>query len=236
MTMQTQPGLTANDTAHPLRVFVISDFPLLLAGLTALLATQAPRLALADSAALTPSPLPALTAAEADIVLLDLDGDAEPSLALVRALATRGDKVLLLTRQQERARQDRAIMLGARGLLTRDADTAQLLTAIEKVHHGQLWLDRDATGRIFDALSRHGTMAAQDATSAVPPPLSEQERKIVAILMANSGEPAKLIAGKLHISESTLRNHLTVIYKKFGVSNRHGLLGYVLQHGLLLPA
>ena len=37
----------------------------------------------------------ALAAAEADIVLLDLDGDAEPSLALVRALATRGDKVLL---------------------------------------------------------------------------------------------------------------------------------------------
>lgn len=234
MAIQTQYGLTADDTAGPLRVFVISDFPLLLAGLAALLATQAPRLALAGSAAVTPSPLQALAAAEADIVLLDLDGDAEPSLALVRALATRGDKVLLLTRQQERARQDRAIMLGARGLLTRDTDAAQLLTAIEKVHHGQLWLDRDATGRIFDALSRHGAMP--DAAPAVPPPLSEQEQKIVAILMANSGEPAKLIAGKLHISESTLRNHLTVIYKKFGVSNRHGLLGYVLQHGLLLPA
>lgn len=234
MAIQTQYGLTADDTAGPLRVFVISDFPLLLAGLAALLATQAPLLALAGSAAVTPSPLQALAAAEADIVLLDLDGDAEPSLALVRALATRGDKVLLLTRQQERARQDRAIMLGARGLLTRDTDAAQLLTAIEKVHHGQLWLDRDATGRIFDALSRHGAMP--DAAPAVPPPLSEQEQKIVAILMANSGEPAKLIAGKLHISESTLRNHLTVIYKKFGVSNRHGLLGYVLQHGLLLPA
>lgn len=234
MAIQMQYGLTADDTAGPLRVFVISDFPLLLAGLVALLATQAPRLALAGSAAVTPSSLQALAAAEADIVLLDLDGDAEPSLALVRALATRGDKVLLLTRQQERARQDRAIMLGARGLLTRDTDAAQLLTAIEKVHHGQLWLDRDATGRIFDALSRHGAMP--DAAPAVPPPLSEQEQKIVAILMANSGEPAKLIAGKLHISESTLRNHLTVIYKKFGVSNRHGLLGYVLQHGLLLPA
>lgn len=234
MAIQTQYGLTADDTAGPLRVFVISDFPLLLAGLAALLATQAPLLALAGSAAVTPSSLQALAAAEADIVLLDLDGDAEPSLALVRALATRGDKVLLLTRQQERARQDRAIMLGARGLLTRDTDAAQLLTAIEKVHHGQLWLDRDATGRIFDALSRHGAMP--DAAPAVPPPLSEQEQKIVAILMANSGEPAKLIAGKLHISESTLRNHLTVIYKKFGVSNRHGLLGYVLQHGLLLPA
>lgn len=234
MAIQTQYGLTADDTAGPLRVFVISDFPLLLAGLAALLATQAPRLALAGSAAVAPSPLQALAAAEADIVLLDLDGDAEPSLALVRALATRGDKVLLLTRQQERARQDRAIMLGARGLLMRDTDAAQLLTAIEKVHHGQLWLDRDATGRIFDVLSRHGAMP--DAAPAVPPPLSEQEQKIVAILMANSGEPAKLIAGKLHISESTLRNHLTVIYKKFGVSNRHGLLGYVLQHGLLLPA
>ncbi|MDC7710540.1 response regulator transcription factor [Vogesella indigofera] len=236
MTMQTQQGLATDGADTPLRVFAISDFPLLLAALATLLAAQAPRLALAGTAAATPSPLDALAAADSDVVLLDLDGDAEPTLALIRALAARGGKVLLLTRQQERALQDRAIMLGARGLLTRDSDTAQLLTAIEKVHHGQLWLDRDATGRIFGALSRQGGMPLPDAASVVPPPLSEQEKKIVAILMANSGEPAKLIAGKLHISESTLRNHLTVIYKKFGVSNRHGLLGYVLQHGLLLPA
>ncbi len=232
MTTQMQHGQTADDTAQPLRVFVISDFPLLLAALATLLAAQSPRLALAGAAAATPPPL---DAADSDVVLLDLDGDAEPTLALIRLLAARGGKVLLLTRRQERALQDRAIMLGARGLLTRDTEAAQLFTAIEKVHHGQLWLDRDATGRIFGALSRHGSVPLTDAT-AVPPPLSEQEKKIVAILMANSGEPAKLIAGKLHISESTLRNHLTVIYKKFGVSNRHGLLGHVLQHGLLLPA
>lgn len=232
MATQTQHDQTADDTGHPLRVFAISDFPLLLAALASLLAAQTPRLALAGTAATTPLPL---DGADSDVVLLDLDGDAEPTLALVRALAARGGKVLLLTRQQERGLQDRAIMLGARGLLARDTDEAQLLTAIEKVHQGQLWLDREATGRIFGELSRHGGMPLPDA-SVVPPPLSEQEKKIVAILMANSGEPAKLIAGKLHISESTLRNHLTVIYKKFGVSNRHGLLGYVLQHGLLLPA
>ena len=232
MATQTQHDQMADDTGQPLRVFAISDFPLLLAALASLLAAQTPRLALVGTAATTPLPL---DGADSDVVLLDLDGDAEPTLALVRALAARGGKVLLLTRQQERALQDRAIMLGARGLLTRDTDEAQLLTAIEKVHQGQLWLDREATGRIFGELSRHGGMPLPDA-SVVPPPLSEQEKKIVAILMANSGEPAKLIAGKLHISESTLRNHLTVIYKKFGVSNRHGLLGYVLQHGLLLPA
>jgi len=232
MATQTQHDQMADDTGQPLRVFAISDFPLLLAALASLLAAQAPRLALAGTAAITPPPL---DGADSDVVLLDLDGDAEPTLALIRALAARGGKVLLLTRQQERALQDRAIMLGARGLLTRDTEAAQLLTAIEKVHQGQLWLDREATGRIFGELSRHGGMQLPDASS-VPPSLSEQEKKIVAILMANSGEPAKLIAGKLHISESTLRNHLTVIYKKFGVSNRHGLLGYVLQHGLLLPA
>ena len=64
--------------------------------------------------------------------------------------------------------------------------------------------------------------------------LTDRETQILELLA--KGLSNRSIGVALHISESTLRNHLTVIYKKFGVSNRHGLLGYVLQHGLLLPA
>jgi DNA-binding NarL/FixJ family response regulator len=52
----------------------------------------------------------------------------------------------------------------------------------------------------------------------------------------HSGEPGKTIAEKLHISESTLRNHLTSIYDKLGVANRHGLLAYAYQNGFAAQA
>jgi len=48
----------------------------------------------------------------------------------------------------------------------------------------------------------------------------------------NAAVPGRAIAGRLHISEHTLRNHLTVIYSKLGVPNRLALYAYACKHGL----
>jgi DNA-binding NarL/FixJ family response regulator len=80
-------------------------------------------------------------------------------------LATRGYKVLLLTRQQERARQDRAIMLGARGLLTRDTDAAAAHRHRESPSRPAVAGPRRHQAHLH-ALSRHGGMPLPDAASA----------------------------------------------------------------------
>jgi DNA-binding CsgD family transcriptional regulator len=59
-----------------------------------------------------------------------------------------------------------------------------------------------------------------------------REKKILSIVLNHGAESAKGIAGRLFISESTLGNHLTSIYKKCRVSNRSGLLLYAQKNGL----
>jgi len=141
-------------------------------------------------------------------------------------------KILLLTRMENADLQDRAILAGACGVLDRGASIPLLFTAVEKVHTGQVWLDRVSTGRVFIELTRMAARRQQDGLVDKLSLLTERERKIVTVIAHNIGDPGKAIAEKLHISESTLRNHLTAIYEKLGVENRHGLVAYAYQKGL----
>jgi DNA-binding CsgD family transcriptional regulator len=62
--------------------------------------------------------------------------------------------------------------------------------------------------------------------------LTVREREIIAISATHAGATGKTIAEKLHISEHTLRNHLTSIYEKLGLANRLELFAYAHQHKL----
>ncbi|MGE0560098.1 MAG: response regulator transcription factor, partial [Burkholderiales bacterium] len=106
------------------------------------------------------------------------------------------------------------------------------LTAISKVHDGQVWLDRAATGRIFVEFSRENAGQATDPERMKIATLTVREREIVAITAGNAGATAKTIARILFISEHTLRNHLTSIYNKLGVANRLELFAYAHKYGL----
>jgi two-component system, NarL family, nitrate/nitrite response regulator NarL len=62
--------------------------------------------------------------------------------------------------------------------------------------------------------------------------LTTKERKIIGAIVAGSGAMNKALAKQLFISEHTLRNHLTSIYQKLGVSNRLELYVYAVKHQL----
>lgn len=216
-------------------VFLISDYRLAAWGLERLLATEPLRFSPAGAAfACDPAALEAAAKAAPDLVLLDIDGDPAnvlPFIGRLHEVLPRA-KILLLTRLPASALQDRALLMGARGVIDKSTSPAQLLSALAKVHEGQIWLDRDATGRLFVEFSRMGKHAARAPVEDRFASLTEREQQIVAFIAGNSGEPGKTLAAKLHISESTLRNHLTAIYEKLGVANRNGLVAYAFQNGL----
>lgn len=221
----------------PIKVFLITDFCLLARALEHFLGAAPQRFEVVGSALTDEEALGQLRHLAADVIILDIDGAGERALALLARLRelTSG-KLLLLSRLDNGALQDKGVMAGARGVLDRNLNPETLLTALEKVHEGQLWLDRAATGRIFVEFSRLGGPPARPETPAGKRfQLTEREHQIVAFIAHNTGEPGKIIASKLHISESTLRNHLTSIYEKLGVANRPGLLAYAFQHGLAEP-
>jgi two-component system, NarL family, nitrate/nitrite response regulator NarL len=217
-----------------IRIYLISDCRITLWGLERLIETAPQQFtSVGQSFDCGASAVNDTMAARPDVILLDIDSDTANVPSFISSLhAASPAKILLLTRLEDTDLQDLAILGGARGIIERDAPPEQLLNALAKVHEGQLWLDRNATGRIFVKLSRIGGKPAANTVSNQIASLTEREQKIVAFIARNSGAPGKSIAAKLHISESTLRNHLTTIYEKLGVANRNGLLAYAYQNGI----
>ncbi|WP_420474553.1 response regulator [Noviherbaspirillum sp. ST9] len=219
--------------AQPIRVFLIDDHASVLWGLERLIQSGKPQLEAVGSATGLAKALQTLGQAAPDVILLDMDLGQESGLdAIPTLLAHSSAKILILTGMRDKAMHDKAVLAGARGVVEKEAPAEAILLAIAKVHAGEIWLDRAATGRIFAALAHQNVPRTPDPEQQKIAGLTEREREIVAMTARNAGASAKDIAQSLHISDSTLRNHLTSIYSKLGVANRLELFAYAHRHGL----
>lgn len=206
-------------------LFVIDDHPVVREGLKMLL-EQTGDLRVVGTAATATAALAALPERSPDVVLLDLDlGDEDGLDALPRIhAAVPRAKVLILTALKDRARDEAAHRTGARGLVLKDAPADVLLEAIRSVAAGRLWFDP----RVLPASGRPA--AAPEPPSALST-LTPREREIVSLI--GEGLRNEEAARRLGITEKTVRNHLTVVFDKLGVSGRLELLVFAYEHGLV---
>ncbi len=214
---------------NPIGVFLIAP-PMVGWGLERLVQTAHPRLELAGATASLGEAVPLVQARKPDVLVADLDDLDFASLrAFLESLRT---QVLLLTGHRAVQELDEAILLGARGFVRKNDPPAILLRAIEKVHEGELWIDRGATSRIFLEMARRKAAQGQDPELSKIATLTSRERQTIVAVTTDAAAPAKVIAGRLCISEHTLRNHLTSIYNKLDVASRLDLYAYATRHSL----
>ena len=167
-----------------------------------------------------------------DIILLDLAlGDDSGIDILPQLLEVAPDaRVILLTGVRNPEEHRRGVLLGAMGLVLKENAIDTVIKAIEKVHEGEVWLDRTMIASVLNARSRgpqppeHNVEVDRTAT------LTEREREIIVLI--GDGLRNKQIADRLSISEATVRHHLTSIFAKLGVRDRFELLIYAYRHGL----
>jgi two-component system, NarL family, nitrate/nitrite response regulator NarL len=227
-----QGRVAGGDDARPIRVFIISDFQMLLQVMAQAVLSQPKRYVLQGCATVNSGPQP-WGELVPDVILLDLDMDPERAMVFLKTWRDLdGHRVLLFSCQDNPALIDRAIREGGNGLIGRHCAPEHFLRAIDKVCHGEVWLDSATTARLVGSLARRDPQGPQDTVEATLSLLTNKEQTILCNLLHNGGEPAKVIASRLFISESTLRNHLTSIYEKMGVRNRNGLISHAVQTGL----
>lgn len=221
-----------DEPSQPIRVFIISDFHMLVQAMTQALQARPWRYILKGHATADTGPEP-WGEQVPDVVLLDLDMDTDRVFSCLKAWRERGGyRVLLLSCLDNPSLVDRAIMEGGNGLIGRHCAPEHFLRALEKVYQGEVWLDSVTTTRLVASLARRDHQGQHDSVDATLSRLTIKEQKILSNLLHNGGDPAKVIASRLFISESTLRNHLTSIYEKMGVRNRNGLISHAVQTGL----
>jgi two-component system, NarL family, nitrate/nitrite response regulator NarL len=218
--------------ARSIRVFLVAQ-PLVRWGLERLVQTASPGCQLVGSAASLDESVPVLRREGADVVVLVLDSIHTEDLA---GFCTKAQaRALLVTDSRDHAWLDSVVLAGVRGVVhTADAPEA-LLRAIEKVHGGELWVDRSAMSRLFVEMARHKAAQRDDPDHSKIATLTMRERQTIAAVTSDAAAPGKVIAERLCISEHTLRNHLTSIYSKLGLSNRVDLYAYATRHQLHEP-
>jgi DNA-binding NarL/FixJ family response regulator len=223
-----------NTAARSIRVLVLAD-PLIGWGLERLVQTAQPRMEVAGSCQRLADGLAHLQRSPVDVALVDLDGDVGVD-GVGQLFAASRARILAISGSRDPALHDGAVLAGARGLLHKGDSPALLLKAIGKIHEGELWVDRAATSRIFMELARQKAAKDRNPEHQRIASLTRRERQSIAAVAGDANAPTRVIAARLHISEHTLRNHLTSIYSKLGVANRLALYAYAHQHGLIEPA
>jgi two-component system nitrate/nitrite response regulator NarL len=171
-----------------------------------------------------------------DLILLDLDLGGQDGLELIPVLlaASPPTRILVLTGARDDAMCRRAFSLGAKGLVRKDKAASVLTKAIEKVHAGEVWIDRAMMADVIEEIAHgRGRPPRKDPDAERIAALSEREREVIVLL--GEGLPNKRIAAGLHVSEVTVRHHLTSIYSKLGVGDRLELLVYAFRHKLATP-
>jgi len=212
---------------RPIRVCIIDDHTLVRAGLRMLIEND-PEIVVVGEASNRIQALAAGKASPPDIFLLDLQLGCENGLDFLRELVLTFNlaRVLVLTCATDPDVHQRAISSGAMGLVLKDHAPEVLVKAIRRVHSGELWLDPFLMATMVSRrpAKEKNLDVAQMAT------LTRRESEIVQLVA--EGLNNERIARELLISQATVKNHLTSILDKLGVTNKFELAVYALRRGL----
>lgn len=210
----------------PIRVALVDDHPSITWGLRSLIETESPRMLAVGEAHDLAGARQLLQQAAPDVVVLDLDLNGEAGTQLIGEFRQAPMRFLLLTGMRDPRPLDAALLAGARGVVSKTEKPERILRAIERVHAGELWVDRTRGAALVDSLRRQAASPAPDPLASLTP----REREIVAATVEMNGAPNKRVAARLGISEATLRNALSTIYDKTGVANRLQLFALITRH------
>ena len=192
-----------------IRVLVVDDHTIVRDGLAQLLAA-APDLEVIGSAGDGTRAVELAAADRPDIVLMDLSMPGMSGIEATRLIGERspGSQVLVLTSFLDRDRVVEALDAGAIGYLLKDAEPAELISAIRSAARGESPLDPRAARTMLSAQRASGPLES----------LTDREREVLGLVA--EGLPNKQIARRLDISEKTVKAHLTSAFRTIGVDDR----------------
>jgi DNA-binding NarL/FixJ family response regulator len=220
---------------QPIRVMIVDDHQIIRDGLREFIESR-PGTSVVGDAGTRALALEVAAREQPDVIVLDLDLGEVSGLDLLPELlhAAARASVIILTGMRDSEKRDRAMELGAKGVVLKEHGVAELLNAIEKVHRtGEYWLEPGAARRLLDR--KRPAVEPVDPEAARIAELTPTESALIAYI--GKGLDNKQIAEQMNMAESTVRNNLTRIYDKLDIKGgRLALLVYAYKHGLVKPS
>jgi DNA-binding NarL/FixJ family response regulator len=201
------------------RAFVVAPTPVTRAGLRSMLANAEGTEVRVVGEATSPTDPSAFS--EADVVLL---ADEELLEEASMAVAEDGTQALVLVSEEEHVvSRLRAMQLRGWGLVPPDAPPEELAAAVAAAGQGLIVLPKTLTERLLQEPA--------PSVGELSETLTAREREVLDLLA--HGLKNADIAGELHISEHTVKFHISSLYAKLGVNNRAEAVSRGARHGLI---
>jgi DNA-binding NarL/FixJ family response regulator len=158
----------------------------------------------------------AVAATEPDVVIMDIRMPGGTGIDACREITTRWPsvRVIMLTSYTDDELIFRALQAGASGYVLKQVGNRPLLGALDAVRRGEALLDPTVAQQVISRVREQ----EQERQSAVFRDLTPREMEVLAEVATGKSNPE--IAESLNLSEKTVRNHVSAILHKLGVSNR----------------
>ena len=167
---------------------------------------------------------------EPDVVLMDISMPKMDGISATREIRDLLPQtaVVILTGHEEDEHVFEGIKAGAQGYLLKDSDPEDLSRAIHTVHAGDTIIAPDLAQKML--MTFEGGRP-QGSAHLAPPPLTERELEVIRALA--QGMSDRQIAQTLGISEKTVRNHTSNIYRKLHIFDRTQAVIYAVREGVI---
>jgi len=213
----------------PLRVFLVDDHEMVLHGLAAMLSQFADRVTVVGTASTHDEAVTSVTEAAPDVVLCDvrLRGTSGLDLCVALRAIEPTRKVVFLTVYDDEQYLYQALRVGASGFLLKRVDAHELVRYLESIQAGDIVIDPTLAGRVAASAAR---MRSGEFWPGAHLGLTQRESEVLSLLVA--GLSNRAIAGKLVVSDDTVKTHLRGLYRKLAVTDRGGAIAVALREGL----
>jgi DNA-binding NarL/FixJ family response regulator len=221
--------MEAPRAADTLRILLVDDHDLFRTGLRNLLEEQGVRVV--GEAGTGADAVRAVREHAPDVVVMDLNMPGMTGVEATRHIASVSPltRVLVLTISDQDGDVMDAIMAGACGYLLKDATIQELLRGIEAAAVGESLISPHIAAKVLQRL--RATSSEPDLEATIRAELSEREIQVLR-LIANGKDNAQ-IAGELHISPKTVKNHISNILMKLQMENRIQAAVYAVRSGIV---
>jgi two-component system response regulator DevR len=209
------------------RVLLVDDHEVVRLGLKALLERH-PQFEIIGEASSAREALEQVANNHPDVVVMDIRLPGTSGIEACEEITSRfpETRVLMLTSYAEDEMLFSAIRAGASGYVLKQIGGEELVRALEAVARGEALLDPAVTQRVFQEVRR--AVKEEEASSFAH--LSQQEKHV--LLLVSEGKTNREIAKALFLGEGTVRNYVSSILSKLGVSNRAEAAAYAVEHNL----
>src|SRR5574344_323424 len=166
-----------------------------------------------------------------EIVLMDINMPEKDGLQTIMEIEKLdlGTKIIALSGYDDSDLIFRAMKLGAKGYILKTMASAQLIFAIGEVLSGKVYLPTALTSRFFEYFQNSVKEENKTSEENLLMYLTSREEEVLDLL--TQGNNYRGIAGKLFISETTVKTHVNNIFQKLQVNDRTQAVLYAINNG-----